>query len=283
MRKQLGLGLVVEGNSTGSAVLRFPKLTEELGPIKSPALRVARRVSNLLRAGYAIADYKDLAAARLILLRVPDPDVPRVVDELCASELALRKMSFVLCESWLTINALQPLRSRGAATATLVEVPSARRNWFIVEGQISAVRQIRRVIENNGARAVEIRPGTKQLYFAAELLASALPIPLFAAAQQALRESGISGNRLYALLDEMVQEMFSHFLKGGRTTWGGPLNECSPEVASAYLDTLHDSYPKIAQVLEEQLTWARPRVSKHRGAMRGNTPGSTLYHEAVST
>ena len=51
MKKQLQVGLVVEGNATTSPVLRLSSLTDELGPIKSGGLQVARRVSNFLRAG----------------------------------------------------------------------------------------------------------------------------------------------------------------------------------------------------------------------------------------
>ncbi len=72
MKKHLQLGLIAEGNSTNSAVLRLPKIADELGPVKSVTLRVARRLSNFLRAGYAVSEYKDLDAARVVLLRVPD-------------------------------------------------------------------------------------------------------------------------------------------------------------------------------------------------------------------
>ena len=51
MKKRLQAGLIVEGNSTNSTVLRLPKIPEELGPIKSRALRVARRLSNLIEGG----------------------------------------------------------------------------------------------------------------------------------------------------------------------------------------------------------------------------------------
>src|SRR3954467_8567466 len=109
MKKQLQLGLVVEGNSTESTVLHLPKLVEQLGPVKSTVLRVARRVSNMLRAGYAVADYEELQAASLVLIRAPDAAVPRIVDELRSAELVLKDLSFVLCESWLPANKLAAL------------------------------------------------------------------------------------------------------------------------------------------------------------------------------
>ncbi len=274
MKKPLQAGLIVEGDSSVFSVLRLPKIPQELGPIKSKSLRVARRLSNLLRAGYAVADYEALQEARLILMRVPDSAVPRVVEELRQSELALKDLSFVLCDSWLSTDALQPLRSRGASVATLISVPHSGRNWFVAEGQVSAMRQIRRLIEQNQARVIELRPGAKRLYFAAMLLTTTLPIPLFIAAQKALRGSGVSGNHLHALLNEMAQSMLKKFSKGSRATWSGPLTECSEETASAYFEELRRSDPNIAEMIAEGLGWARRGISRQKAA-RGD-----LFREA---
>ena len=114
MKKQPQLGLIVEGNAISSAVLRLPGLAADLGPIKSSGLQGSRRVSNFLRAGYAVSNYEELQSAKLILVRVPDPVLPRVIEELCASELTLPELGFVLCESWLLTETLKPLKARGA-------------------------------------------------------------------------------------------------------------------------------------------------------------------------
>jgi predicted short-subunit dehydrogenase-like oxidoreductase (DUF2520 family) len=262
MKKQLQLGMVVEGNVTSSAVLRIPSLAEDLGPIKSTGLQVARRISNFLRAGYAVSDHQELQAAKLILLRVPDAAVGRVVEELCGSELLLEKLSFVLCESWLPTETLQPLRARGASVASLIEAPSSSEKCFVVEGDIPAVRQIRRVLERGGARTIELRAGTKPLYFAADLLVTALPVPLLQAAKQALRGGGVSGNQLSTLLEDMAREMVHSFLRGARVSWGGPLKECSEETADEYFRRLDADHAQLASLLREQLIFARRRPGK---------------------
>lgn len=264
MKKRLPLGLVVEGSSSNFALLRLPTVPDELGPVKSATVRVARRLSNFLKAGYAVSQYEDLQAARLILLRVPDSAVKRVVDEIQRSELPFKDLSFLLCATWLTSDVLQPLAERGASVATAVSVPSSREKWFVLEGQLPAMRQVRHFIERNEGKAFEIRPGTKQLYFAAQLLTTALPLPLFFDAQQALRASGITGNHLYALLEEMATEMFRTSVSGARMNWGGPLIECSEETVSSYLAALRGSHPQIAQTVDEQLTWARRKIPAQR-------------------
>src|SRR4051812_27726790 len=97
---QLQLGLIIEGNSTNSEILRLSSIVQELGPVKSSSLRVARRHSNQIRAGYPISEYQDLHAASLILIKLADSSVARVVEELCSSDLPLRGLGFALCESW---------------------------------------------------------------------------------------------------------------------------------------------------------------------------------------
>ena len=262
MKKPALVGLVVEGNSTNSVVLRLPKLPEQVGPIKSTSLRVAKRLSKFLHTGYAVASYDQLHGAQLILIRVPDAALPRVVKDLCASELDFSSLSFVLCESWLMEDALHPLRRLGASTATLLPIPSVRRRWFVLEGNSPGVRQIRRLVENNDGMVVELRSGRKELYFAAELFATALPIPMFAAAQQALREAGLSGKHLQAVMEEMAAKMFRDFLNASRIRWGGPLNACSSQVAESHLRQLQSSHPTLAKMLDEGVSSAR----KHLGA-----------------
>jgi predicted short-subunit dehydrogenase-like oxidoreductase (DUF2520 family) len=256
MKHQQSLGLVVEGNATSSLLLRLPSVAEELGPIKAGALRVARRLSNFLQAGYAVASYEELQQTRLILLRVPDQALHRVVEEICAADLILKGLSFILCESCLSSSSLAALEERGAATATVAPVQTPRRNWFVVEGHHGAVRQLRRFLDRSDARVLELRRGTKPLYFAAQLFATALPVQLMANAQQALRGAGIKGNHLHELLEEMSFEMFRSFSNGVRFSLPEGRTGCQPETAREYLAYLRSQHPQIAAALDNQLSFA---------------------------
>ena len=168
MTKQLQFGLIAEGNSRHSQVLQLPRLAEDLGPVKSSAFGVARKLSNFLRAGYAVSEYEELQSASVILLRVPDSTLPRIISELCSAGLPFANFSIVLCESWLTIEALAPLRNAGANVATLMSVPTAGRNWYLVEGEAPAVRRWFRE-----GKALGVRPSGRKLR-----VAHAQPPPL---------------------------------------------------------------------------------------------------------
>lgn len=262
MKKQLRVGLVAEGNATASPVLRLSCIVEELGPIKSVGLQVARRISNFLRAGYGVTGYQDLDCAKMILLRLPDAEVPRVVSELCETGLPFGELSFVLCESWLTSDALNPLRRRGSQIASLISAGPLSQNCFAVEGDLGAVRKTKRLLERGGARVIELRGGTKPLYFAANLLSTAIPVPVLQLAQHALRESGVAGNDLAVLMNEWSDLLKQGVKKGGRATWGGPLTECSAEVANEHFRQLAVQDPGLAGALNEWLGLARRRMSK---------------------
>lgn len=270
MKKQPPLGLVLEGSSTHSAILRLPRLADELGPVKSSAMRIARRFSNLIQGGYAVAEYEELQAARLILLRIPDAAVSRVVRELCSSELLLDRLCFVLCETWLPTDVLEPLIDRGASVATLVRVPAAERDWFVLEGQIAASRLTRRFIERHGGRAFEMKLGSKHLLFAAELLTTVLPTPLLAAAQQTLRAGGVSGNELAALLDHMARKMLREVIKGVRLPLNSTPADCTPEVGARFMATLRQEEPCVASFIEARKEASAKLVSE---AWKNGTDG----------
>jgi hypothetical protein len=256
------VGLVVEGNATSSPILRLTSLIEELGPIKSVGLQVARRISNFLRAGYAVTDYQELESAKLVLLRLPDSRVMRIVGELCETDLPFREMCFVLCESWLPTDILIPLRRRGSQIASVVDVGPLSRNCFVIEGDVPAVRRIKRALARGAGRMIEIHPGGKALYFAANLLSTAIPIPAFQLAQQALRESGVSGNDLTLLTDEWSHLLQDRVRKGGRGIWGGPLTEASEAVANEHFRQLSLQSPELAEAVQNWLSLARRQMSK---------------------
>ncbi|HEX4748860.1 MAG TPA: DUF2520 domain-containing protein [Bryobacteraceae bacterium] len=255
------LGLVLEGSSSRSTLLRLPSLARELGPVKSSAIRLARRFSNLMQGGYPVVGYEELQMARLIFIRVPDSSVARLVQELCASDLVFKRLCFVLCETWLCTDALNPLRERGASVATLLNLPTTERNIFVVEGQAIACRLTRRLIERHEGRVFELKMGTKHLLYAAELLSAVLAAPLFTAAQQSLRAAGISGNQLAALLEYIAEEMTREVIRGVRLPLGSLPPDSSSELGSAFLNKLRQTQPAVAALIETEQSGSAKLVS----------------------
>ncbi len=253
MNRQLQLGLIIEGNSTHSDILRMPSIVQELGPVKSGTIRVARRQSNQIRAGYPVADYQDLHAASLVLMKLSDSSVPRVVQELCDSDLPMKGLGFALCETWLQSSALEPLEKKGAFVATVLRLPSLSTPRFVVEGNSKAVRQVRRFLSRNGTQSIELNAEHKHLVFASELLAMTVPIFLLGRAKQLLRQGGFSGNVLWDVLDQMARKMILDFSRASRMEASGPLAECPSETLELHLQLLDRTQPSIASMLRNHL------------------------------
>jgi hypothetical protein len=259
--------LVAEGNVTRSSVLRLRRLPELLGPIKATLPRVAKRLSNFLHAGYVAQQYQELEAASLVLLRMPDSVVEETVAQIAAADLPFRRLSFALCESWLTSDSLAALAQRGSSVASVIPLPG-RRNWYLAEGQVSAVRTVRSFLEYSEATVLQIRHGSKSRCFAAGVLAGALPMPLYLAAQHALRESGVTGNNLTTAVEEMAQALLREFSKGARAIWGGPLAEASQEARELHLKYLAFHEPELKDTLDGYLSLAKQTFRRQRGPRR---------------
>jgi predicted short-subunit dehydrogenase-like oxidoreductase (DUF2520 family) len=132
-----------------------------------------------------------------------------------------------------------------------------------VEGDRSAARKTKRLLERGSARAIELRPGAKPLYFAANLLSTTIPIPVLQLAQQALRASGVVGNDLTTVMGEWSDLLQQRVQKGGRGTWGGPLAESGPDVANEHFRQLAVEDPNLASTLHHWLDLAQRQMSKH--------------------
>jgi predicted short-subunit dehydrogenase-like oxidoreductase (DUF2520 family) len=256
MKKSQPVGLVVEGNLTSSAILHLRSVMAELGPIKGRTNRLSRRASNFLRAGVPVSSYEELDDARVILIHVPDSSVAGVVQELSLAGLNFNSKVFLLCETWQSSDALAPLAGHGAATASSVVINTARNRWFVIEGSALATRVVRRLLNRDAARTIEINNGSKQLLFAAELLTGVLPITLLGRAEQALRSASISGNQLYALLEGITQRMFQDAANHRKSDTPLSVRGCPAEVAQAHLQRLRETDPDLAGYLAQQLTCA---------------------------
>lgn len=251
MKKQPPVGLIVEGDASNSAMLNLPGLGPNIGLVKSSSLRAARRFSNAFNLGQAIETYEDMQACRLVLIKVPDQELPRILQEMAEAGQSTIPPHIAVCETWLATEMLNGLRRKGTKMATVTSIPSPMSRWFIAEGEIAAVRLLRRLLEDCNAKVVPINSGTKSLYFAAEVLTTAAPLPFISAAKTLLREAGLSGNVLSAVVEQLFAKMYRNAKAGHRIAMAGPLAACPEQVASAHLSRAQEVSSSIASLLEQ--------------------------------
>lgn len=264
MKKQRPLALLVEGNASTSALFRLRHFGSLVGPVKSTSLAAARRFANTNRAGYGVGTFEELQDSRLLLVRVPDPAVRRVLDEIADSGLDFKRTPIVFCETWFGSETMSALRDLGADVATITAVPSQVGLSFIAEGDSRALRLVRQIVKDGSAAFIQIKPGSKALYFAAELLVTAMPLSYLSAAQRSLREAGLSGRPLARILDQLAATMLRNFRAGARIAEGGALANCLPELADEHLATAVAMVPGMEDLLGRALEKASDTIERRK-------------------
>lgn len=251
MKKQPQVGLVLEGDASNSALLNLPGLGAIIDLVKSSSLRSARRFANAFRLGEAVQAYEDLQGCRIVLVKVPDSELLRVLAELGSAMQDGTMPQIAICESWISSDMLHEAGAIETKLATATSIPSPLGRWFIAEGDTVAVRQLRRILECCQAKVVPINRGTKSLYFAAELMTTAAPLPVLTAARGLLREAGLSGNVLSSVVEQLLSRMHRNFRAGHRLAFAGPLAGCPEHIASDHLARARAASPGIAAFLDD--------------------------------
>ena len=221
MKKPASVGLIAAGNLTDSPLTRFNRLSDSLGPVKSPSYRLASRIANILRAGHPVKDYAELEACGVILVSVPGAQVSRIVLELLASGISLRGKSVVLLSDWQDSSDLRSLTSRGASVGSLSLVPGFD-DLYLVEGDRRAILVCRHLVESRGTRTVAVERPLKPLYLAALTCTGSLLFALLLAASESLRHAGITPVLRATLLERQIHRTLRAFLKGGRRAYTAP-------------------------------------------------------------
>jgi predicted short-subunit dehydrogenase-like oxidoreductase (DUF2520 family) len=224
MKKAQSVGLIGTGNLTDSPLTRFWWLSERLGPVKSASYRVASRIANMLQAGHPVKDYAEFEACVLILICVPEENVPRMVSEMVSAGISWKGKAVVICSTWLDSGELRELRALGASVGSIGTIPGfpiqgSNDERYLVEGDPLAIRQSKRLVEYRDRRVIAIERPLKPFYLAALTCTGTLLFALLHVAFESLRRTGISPRYSAALLEGQMNRTLRSFLKGGRRAY----------------------------------------------------------------
>jgi hypothetical protein len=211
-------GLVCAGGAGRSFLARMPALLERIGPVKGTSLRVARRISNALRAGVGVGDYGPLAACELIWFAVPESSVDRISAEL-AGAIPLEGKTIVLCDALRDSFWPSPLRMAGARVAALNCVPETGERIFVADGHPEALTQLRKLLALERRKLIELRPAAKPLYICGVHLSADLLLPWIAAAVESLRAAGFSRNEATCAVEAIGARALRSYGKAGPKAW----------------------------------------------------------------
>jgi predicted short-subunit dehydrogenase-like oxidoreductase (DUF2520 family) len=229
MKKGQAIGLIGAGKITDSPLVRMWALRERLGPVKAPSLRVASRISNSLRAGHPVVDYKEFEDCALILISVPDSLLPKIVTELLPQPLTWSNKAVVLCSAVLGTKDLDSLAATGASLGSLCPIPGFEEHWFLIEGDRRVEAQIKQIVDSRSTRLTLIRPSCKPLYITALACTGSMFVPMIMRASDSLQQAGVSVPESEAILQKQVERSMRMHFRAGRKVRRKPPRTPKPD------------------------------------------------------
>lgn len=211
------------------------------------------------------------AAADVIFLTVPDDSLTAVVSQLRNAHLPWKGKTVFHCSGMHASNLLQPLRNRGARTASFHPIQSFAKKdndpesfrgiTFGLEGDAEALDQARSLIAILGGQVLVMDPEDKPLYHAACSMASNLFTVLVGLAVDLLKENGMESETAFSALLPLIRGTLKNMSESGpRQSLTGPLSRGDVDTVAGHLKAL-ESNPIAAGVYRrlslQALEWIR--------------------------
>jgi hypothetical protein len=255
MKAERVTGLVSAGGITHLFLSRMPALLRALGPVKAASFRVARRIVNSLRAGYAIEDYLALKPCQLIWIAVPDAALDRVLQDL-NRESPLERTMVVLCGSARDSRWTGALCGARARVGSLNVIEETGERAFIAEGHPDVIRELSRLMAAEKRKLIEIRPGSKALYFAGVHLSTDLLLPWIAAAVESLRGAGFSRIEATRVVETMGIRSLRAYGKAGRRAWSPSAARALRRAIEHDVEDIHSAGHRLAALYTDGIEQA---------------------------
>ena len=244
MPSEDAMGLVCAGGVNQSFLARMPALLQHLGPIKTSSFRVSRQTANSLRAGYAASHYTELETCPLILVWAPEGRLDRILQEMVV-RTPIRKAPFsknmvVLCGCVRDSVAPSPLRGTGARVASLNLIPDSREQIFVASRR----------------KIIELKPGTKPLFFAGLHAGASLLLPWVALGIASLRAAGFSRAEAVMVGEILGIRTIRRYSKAGAKSWNRQTEAGLRHALDHDIPAIRSRDPRLAELYEQGIRLA---------------------------
>jgi predicted short-subunit dehydrogenase-like oxidoreductase (DUF2520 family) len=210
-------------------------------PSSAASRGLARKVkAQLVQLGKDASSFSPAAGERagtrpldtdIVWITVPDDSIAQVARQLAGKQDWKGRIVFHSSGA-LTSDELTSLRAKGAQVASVHpmmtfvrgSVPNMRGVSFAIEGDATAVRVARTVVERLGGHAFSIRKQNKVLYHAFGSFASPLVVALMASLEQVAIAAGIRKRHIKrVMLPLLLQTMRNYLYGNAASAFSGPL------------------------------------------------------------
>jgi hypothetical protein len=260
-------GVSGAGAVAQSLIGRLPARTRDLGPVSAVSFRVASRIANTLRAGYAARTADELNDAAVVLFHSP-PEQARVLLEILENaEIHWPGKALIFCDCDDVPEALARFHAKGASTASARQFGIPGR--IVVAGNGAALTAAHRIARELKLKAIEILPGATDLFDAAVTMGNSAITPLIDCAAGLLRRAGIRDGDAARIASALFSQTASEYARSGKQSWAwyirkpeaerieaqiAAVGECpGPVLRQLLLFGLEtfDKYPDVARSLRE--------------------------------
>jgi hypothetical protein len=257
------------GAAARTVLAEIPWLRQELGPVGASTIKVAARIANVLKSGYAARDLTDFNQCEVILVCAPDTGLDRAVELLQEAAIDWRFKIVLFCFSDVASVDFSFFQNRGASVGSINEIEGLDK-LYVIEGGREALKEAKRLVKGAKGKAVEVNHEGMRLFEAARTLSGSLFTPLVNSCVEWIRESGVESKEAARLAEKMLMWTLRSYLHSGRRGWSGvaakrdrraaelqydAVKKLSPLQGEYFRSTvehafaMYESYPELARYL----------------------------------
>lgn len=191
--------------------------TRQLGPVSAVSFRVASRLANTLKNGYAVRDPAELRNASVILFHAPVDQVATQFAFLLQASFDWTGRSLILCNCQAAPEITACFTAKGASVATIREFGVG--GFVAIHGSTEAIKAAIRIGRTLHLRMVEILPSKEALFDAGITLSTAAITPVIHWAASLLRNAGARDTDAAGLAAALVEQTARGYSRSGRQSW----------------------------------------------------------------
>ncbi len=240
-------GVIGAGALSKSLIGQLPRKNRQLGPVAAVSFRVASRITNSLRAGYAARDVDELDGSPVILFHAPSAQARLITDLLEGAKIDWREKSLIFCDCEVPGPTVERFRARGASTAVARQfgIPGT----IMVEGTPQALAYALRIAAELKLRAIRIAPGASDRFAATLTLATAALTPLINRAADLLRTSGLRDKAAVSMATALFQQTIQEYGHSGKQSWAWHVREPEADQVEAEIAAVGEPFRRLFREL----------------------------------
>jgi hypothetical protein len=240
-------GVIGAGGLSKSLIGQLPRKSRQIGPVAGVSFRVASRMANSLRAGYAARNADELNETPVILFHAPADQVRILAELLQQAHINWEDKPVIFCDCEVPVLIVDRFHSMGASTAVARQFGIA--GTIMVEGSGPGLAGAHRIAAELRLRAVEIAPGSSDVFAATLTLATAVLTPLVNRAASMLRASGLRDKAAVSMATALFEHTIQEYGHSGKQSWAWHVREPEAEQIETEITAVDEPFRPLFRQL----------------------------------